>query len=153
LLWVVPGLTKPGVECQQAVDLMSIYPTVCELTGIPIPKHAEGISIKPLLKDPKAEWTQPALSTMYRSNHSLRTADWRYIHYADGSEELYNEKQDPREWTNVATKPEFANIKANLAKYLPATNATSVEPTITPAKEKKQQRKKKNAAAAATEAQ
>ena len=131
---------------------MSIYPTVCELTGIPIPKHAEGISIKPLLKDPKAEWTQPALSTMYKGNHSLRTADWRYIHYADGSEELYNEKQDPREWNNVAAKPEFADIKANLAKYLPATNATPVEPTITPAKEKKLQRKKKNAAAAVGEA-
>ena len=87
---------------------MSIYPTLCELAGVPVPKHAEGVSIKPLLANPAAEWTQPALSTMYQRQPHPVTADWRYIHYADGTEELYNERTDPHEWTNVAAKPELA---------------------------------------------
>jgi arylsulfatase A-like enzyme len=137
LIWVVPGLTKGGALCEQAVDLMSIYPTVCELACVPVPKHAEGISIKPLLANPTAEWTRPALTTMYQNNHTLRTADWRYIRYADGKEELYNERTDPYEWTNVASKAEFAKVKQDLAKYLPATNAPPVESNATPGKKKK----------------
>ena len=126
LIWVAPGVTKAGTQCTTAVDLMSIFPTVCELTGIPIPKHAEGISIKPLLADPKASWTQPAISTFLKNNHVVCTEQWRYIHYADNTEELYNEKTDPHEWTNQATNPEFANVKKDLAKYLPKINAEPV---------------------------
>jgi arylsulfatase A-like enzyme len=126
-IWVVPGLTKGGIECAQAVDLMSIYPTVCELAGIPIPPHAEGVSIKPLLQNPDAEWNHPAISTMFRNNHTVRTADWRYIRYADGSEEFYNEKDDPHEWYNLASKPELADAKTKLSKFIPATNAPPVE--------------------------
>ena len=43
LIWVAPGVTKPGTICEQAVDLMSLYPTLCDLAGVPIPKHAEGV--------------------------------------------------------------------------------------------------------------
>lgn len=127
MIWVAPKTTKPGVKCDQAVDLMSIYPTLCELTGIPIPKHADGVSIKPLLTNPAADWTTPALTTMYKENHTLATADWRYIHYADGTEELYNERTDPHEWTNVAAVPENAEVKKKLAQYLPTRNAAPVK--------------------------
>ena len=37
-------------------------------------------------------------------NHTVRTEDWRYIRYADGGEELYDETKDPYEWTNRATE-------------------------------------------------
>jgi arylsulfatase A-like enzyme len=137
MIWVAPQVAKAGAQCEQAVDLMSIYPTLCELAGIPVPKHVEGVSIKPLLANPAAPWTLPALCTMYKENHTLVTADWRYIHYADGTEELYNERTDPREWTNVAAKPEYADVKKQLAKYLPATNAAPVEAKEAPGKKKK----------------
>ena len=141
MIWVAPNVAKAGARCEQAVDLMSIYPTLCELAGVPRPKHVEGVSIKPLLANPAAEWTVPALTTMYKDNHSLVTADWRYIHYADGTEELYNERTDPREWTNVAAKPEYAEVKKKLAKYLPAINAASVPANEEPAKKKKKGKK------------
>ncbi len=120
---------------------MCIYPTLCELVGVPVPKHVEGVSIKPLLANPASECTHPALSTMYRNNHTLVTSDWRYIRYEDGTEELYNERTDPHEWTNVAGKAEFASVKQNLAKYLPTTNAVPVpEEPAAPAKKKKAKR-------------
>jgi arylsulfatase A-like enzyme len=141
LIWVAPGVTKRGTTCEAGVDLMSVYPTLCGLAGVPVPKHVEGVDIKPLLADPAAAWSQPALSTMYKGNHTLRTAEWRYIRYEDGTEELYNERTDPREWTNVAAQPEYADVKKSLAKYLPTTNAEPVAATDTPAKKKKKGKK------------
>lgn len=126
-IWVVPGVTKPGTKSDRAVDTLSLYPTLCELAGAPIPKHAEGISVKPLLLNPAAEWKQPALTTHLKGNHAISTEAWRYIRYADGSEELYDQKNDPNEWTNVAGKPEHAGIKKDLAAYIPKTEAEPVE--------------------------
>ena len=122
LIWVVPGVTKAGTICERPVDFMSIYPTLCELVGVPTPKHVEGVSIKPLLADAKASWTTPTLCTFGYQNHSVRNAQWRYIRYADGGEELYDHTKDPYEWTNLAAKEEFKNVRTELAGWLPKTN-------------------------------
>ncbi|HEY4262934.1 MAG TPA: sulfatase [Schlesneria sp.] len=126
LIWVVLGLTKPGTTTDRTVDFMSIYPTLTDLAGIPTPQHVEGKSLRPLLADPKAEWTQPAVTTFGFNNHAVRTEGWRYIRYANGDEELYDETSDPKEWTNLATRPEHATKKTELAKYLPTQNAKEV---------------------------
>jgi arylsulfatase A-like enzyme len=120
---VAPGVTRAGGMSDRPVDFMSIYPTLCELAGLPIPAHVEGPSIVPLLRNPQAAWDRPAITTHGFKNHTVRTEQWRYIRYADGSEELYDETKDPYEWTNLATKPEFARTKAELAKWLPEKNA------------------------------
>jgi arylsulfatase A-like enzyme len=122
-IWKVPGMTPAGVQSPRPVDYMSIYPTLCALTGVKKPAHVEGLDISPLLKNPTAKWEIPALTTWLNSNHALRTEQWRYIRYADGSEELYNHESDPNEWTNVASDPKHAELKAGLAKYFPAKNA------------------------------
>jgi arylsulfatase A-like enzyme len=122
LFFVVPGMTRPGSVSQRTVDFMSIYPTLCDLTGIPIPKHVEGVSLRPLLADPQAAWNRPAITTHNYQNHAIRTEKWRYIRYANGGEELYDEEKDPYEWTNLANKPEMKAIKEELAKWLPTTN-------------------------------
>jgi arylsulfatase A-like enzyme len=123
LLWIVPGLTKPGALCERTVDFMTIYPTLCDLCRITPPSHLEGTSIRSLLADPQAVWATPAVTTHEFKNHAVRTEGWRLIRYADGSEELYDETKDPYEWTNLATAPEHATRKAELAKFLPAQNA------------------------------
>lgn len=122
LIWVAPGVTKPGTICERPVEFMSIYPTLCDLTGIKVPKHVEGQSIKPLLANPKAEWNTPTLTTFGYKNHTVRNEQWRFIRYADGSEELYNHANDPYEWTNLASKVELKNLRADLAKSFPSTN-------------------------------
>ena len=121
-IWVVPGLTKPNQACDRPVDYMSIYPTVCELCDIPVPGHVQGRSFRSLLADPKSAWDQPAITTYLYMNHTIRAEGWRYIRYQDGGEELYDERGDPNEWTNLANKPEFAAKKAELAKWLPKEN-------------------------------
>ncbi|MBL9213228.1 MAG: sulfatase [Opitutaceae bacterium] len=129
LMWVVPGLTKPGTISHRTVDFMSIYPTLTDLCGLPTPKHVEGVSLRPLLADPSAAWSIPAVTTYRYKNHTVRSADWRYIRYANGDEELYDEARDPNEYVNLAGKAEFTARKAELAKFLPRTNAPDLEPT------------------------
>ncbi len=103
--WKVPGMTPAGGRCDHAIDYLTIYPTLCELTGLPAPAHLEGKSLVPLLKSPQADWDSYAVTTHGFQNHTVRTDDWRYIRYADGSEELYYNKEDALERKNLADDP------------------------------------------------
>jgi arylsulfatase A-like enzyme len=120
---IAPGVTKPNTRCSRPVTMMEVYPTLIELCGLSARKELEGVSIAPLLKNPQAAWDRPALTTYLRNNHSLRSERWRYTRYADGGEELYDHAEDPMEWTNLATKPEYTPIKRHLARWLPRVNA------------------------------
>jgi len=122
MIWVVPGLTKANARCDRAVDFMSIYPTLCDLCGIAVPSHVQGVSLRPLLKDPAAPWPSPAVTTYRYMNHTVRSEQWRYIRYADGGEELYDEARDPYEWKNLAGQSDAAAKKAELGKWFPKEN-------------------------------
>jgi arylsulfatase A-like enzyme len=122
-IWKAPGVTPANAACDRPVDYVSVFPTLCSLTGLPKPAHLEGHDITSLLKNPKAAWEHPAITTHGRMNHAIRTEGWRYIRYADGSEELYNEQTDPLEYTNLATDPQYASTKQELAKALPTVDA------------------------------
>jgi arylsulfatase A-like enzyme len=131
-IWIAPGVTTPATRCERTVDFMSIYPTLCELAGLPIPKHVEGRSIKSLLSDPAMAWTTPALTTHGFSNHAVRSERWRFIRYHDGGEELYDHCVDPYEWTNLASRAEFKGVKSDLANSFPSKN--SPQPEVRPAR-------------------
>lgn len=113
-----PGVSKAGI-CNAPVDLLSIYPTLCELTGVAAPKHLEGANLRPLLEDPKADWQLPAISTHGRENHMVQTRHHRYIRYEDGSEELYDHRDDPHEWKNLASNEDSEPLMDELMKHLP----------------------------------
>jgi arylsulfatase A-like enzyme len=142
LIWVAPGVSKSGGISQRTVDFMSIYPTLTDLCGIPTPKHVEGKSIRPLLANPAAEWSQPALTTHGYKNHAVRSEGWRYIRYANGDEELYDETKDPYEWTNVANKPELAAKKSELAAHLALKDAPALPNARDDNQKNKQERQK-----------
>lgn len=129
LIWKVPGLTKPGAVCERTVDFMTVYPTITDLCGVPTPKHVDGVSIRPLLADPRAAWSHPGITTYGQGRHAIRTEQWRYIHYEDGTEELYDDNRDPYEWENLAEKPEFAAKKKELATFLPKENKPGIRAT------------------------
>ena len=85
------------------VELIDLYPTVCQLMSVPTPAVAEGKSLLPVLQDPLKRLRQGALSI--HNGHSLRTDHWHYMRYTDGSEELYDMQQDPGETRNLAGEP------------------------------------------------
>ena len=118
----VPGVTQPDSVSSQPVALVDLYPTLCDLTHLPLPEHLDGSSLKPLLLDPTAKRDRPAITCMgggKKVGYAARDERWRYIRYADGSEELYDHQVDPHEWTNLASKPEYAALKSTLAGFFP----------------------------------
>ena len=119
---VAPGITKPGQRCQTPVSLLDIYPTLVELCGLARLSELEGISLVPQLKDATTPRVEPAVMTFGPNNHAVRDVRWRYIRYADGSEELYDHTTDPREWTNLAAAPAHAAEKQRLTQWLPKVN-------------------------------
>jgi arylsulfatase A-like enzyme len=123
LLLSVPGLTPEGAVCSRPVSLLDIYPTLVDVCGLSANDRLEGDSLRPLLENPAAEWDRPAVMTMGRNNHSVRTARWRYTRYSDGGEELYDHRFDSLEWKNLASNPQFAGVKKELAQWLPKVNA------------------------------
>ncbi len=127
MMITAPGVTQPRQRCSRPVTLLDLYPTLIELCGLQAKPELEGRSLLPLLKDPGTAWDRPALTTHGRDNHSLRTERWRYIRYADGSEELYDHDSDPLEWTNLANNPKHAETRRQFAQWLPKTNVPEIE--------------------------
>ena len=127
LIVVAPEVSTPGTRCDQPVDLTAVYPTLLELAGLRADSTCDGRSLVPLLKQPKQEWDQPAVMTYQRGNHAVRSKRWRYIRYADGSEELYYHKDDPHEWRNLATLPLSEGIMAAHRRWLPQNEAPQVK--------------------------
>lgn len=120
-------MTPGGVvgRSSRPVELLSIYPTLVDLCGLPANAKPEGVSLRPLLDDPNAPWAHVAVSTLGQNNHAVRDDRWRYIRYADGSEELYDHHADPNEWDNLAATPLTpvrAKIVERLTKHLPSVN-------------------------------
>lgn len=117
-----PGVTQPDSVSAEPVSLIDVYPTLCDLAKLKQPEHLDGESLLPLLQDAATKRTHPAITTMGgepRVSYSARTDQWRYIRYADKSEELYDHATDPNEWTNLAAKPEHAALKQSLAAFFP----------------------------------
>lgn len=125
-IWKAPGVTQAGQPCGRTVDFSCVYPTLCELAGLSTPSHLDGRSIVSLLKNPQAPWEVPAITTHGYRNHTVRTEGWRYIRYADGAEELYDETNDPLEYVNLAGRSEHAARKTQLSAFLPTSDAANL---------------------------
>ena len=108
--------------CAKPAELLDIYPTLTEMLKLPKNKTLEGHSLVPQLKNAQAEREWPAITTHNHDNHGVRSEHWRFIQYADGSQELYDMRKDPNEWNNLAHDSKYAEVIAQHKKYLPKEN-------------------------------
>ena len=122
LIFAGPGITA-GQRCTKPAELLDMYPTLIDLCGLSKNDRLEGHSLLPQLKDADAPREWPAITTHNHDNHGVRSEHWRYIHYADGSEELYDMRKDPNEWKNVVADPQLAAILAEHRAWMPKTSA------------------------------
>ncbi|NQT11102.1 MAG: sulfatase, partial [Planctomycetes bacterium] len=119
LVVVAPGHGRPGQRSSRAVSLIDVFPTLNELCGLRDPPGLDGKSLVPLVDDPTARRDQPAVIVDQNRHCAVRDDRYRYIRYADGSEELYDHATDPNEWTNLAHEPSLAEVKSRLAQWIP----------------------------------
>lgn len=127
LIFAGPGIVQ-GATSLEPAELLDVYPTLAALCGLPEEEGLEGESLVPQLQDAAAPKKQPAITSQGPDNHSVRTRHWRYIRYADGSEELYRHPEDPHEWRNLAGNSQYDAVKEELAKSLPKHAAPPLGP-------------------------
>lgn len=121
-LIVVPPGGAGGRTIGTPVSLLDIYPTLLDLAGLAAPAthRLEGISLRPLIEGRTRDRGAPVVTFQGRGNHSVRDERWRYIHYRNGEEELYDHDTDPHEWHNLAGEAKLRPVMDALARHLPA---------------------------------
>jgi len=128
---VAGGTTSTGL-----VELVDLYPTLADLSGLPAPVGLEGTSFRPLLEDPARDWKRAIFSRSDRFTRpdrqhvtaglSVRTDRYRYTEWTpvagtgEAETELYDLETDPREFDNLSQDPDHAALKDRLARELEA---------------------------------
>lgn len=122
----VPGITKPGSRIDRPVDMVSVFPTLAALANVPAKPGLDGRDMTELLVDPNADWRFPAITEYFRGQVAIRSQNWRYIRYQDNTEELYDRNNDPKEWTNLASDPQYEGVIKEHRKWIPTSFAKPI---------------------------
>lgn len=152
LLIYDPGSAGNGRASESLVELVDIYPTLCDLAGLKIPDELEGVSLKPVLKNPDRTVKTAAVSQFLRRQknrelmgYAYRTKRWRYIEWLDRKtggtvdRELFDHAADSSESVSIAGDAENAalldrlgsELRAMLPRPLAADQAGTTRPGIT----------------------
>lgn len=118
-LWAGPGIAK-NKSIDTTVSLIDMYPSFNELCGLPNVDGLEGVSLAKVLAKPEtAKDRNILLPNVEPNSYAVINQNYRYIHYADNTEELYDLQKDPNEWNNHAGNPEYSSIKEKLKNWAP----------------------------------
>ncbi len=142
LLIRAPGYQGMGRHTDQLTELVDLFPTLCDLTGIAVPDNMEGSSLEPLLANPDMPLKSAVFSHYHQKprstldgkrymGYSMVTAKYHYVewyHWDDEKKvafdqvgvELYDNQMDPDENVNIAGLPEQAERVEELSRKLKA---------------------------------
>lgn len=116
-----PDMRTKGTYTDGLVELVDLYPTLCELNRLDIPDGLEGTSFAPLLKNPDQPWKKAVFSRAKPKGvqgYTMRTPKYRYTEWIENeniiSVEIYDHINDPQENINVAQQPEFIELSRKL---------------------------------------
>ncbi len=115
----MPQGSANGIPTSNLTSLLDIYPTLVDLCNLPGRSDFDGVSLRSMLTNPQENVARPIISTYDYGSFSIRYENWHYIKYIDDSEELYNLEDDPEEWHNLAMNEGLADIKNQLAGFIP----------------------------------
>jgi iduronate 2-sulfatase len=116
----VPG-KKPAV-CNSLTELLDLYPTLSSLCGLDVPTRLQGRDFSPVFDDPTHEVRTAAFSVNGKG-FLLREHDWAFIQYGETGNkgiELFDMKKDPKQYTNLAEDPKYAEVVARFRKQMKA---------------------------------
>ena len=129
LIVSVPGMANARERTDALVEFVDIYPSLCELAGLPLPEHLQGKSFVPLLEEPTKVWKDVALSQFPREQekimgYSMRTSNYRYTRWQQRdngqvvSQELYAHAENVLATKNLAKQPNYADVVQTLDSLL-----------------------------------
>ncbi len=126
-----PGAAGNGQRSHSLVELVDVYPTLCDLAGLPLPEQLEGVSLRPILEKPETELKEGAASQFFRRDgsrdlmgYAWRTDRWRYVEWIDWKDgkvvarELYDHAADPGETRSLAGMKEHEPLMDRLSRQM-----------------------------------
>ncbi len=120
LIFAGPGIAPSSTDA--LAQLVDIYPTLTELADLDVPRHVQGRSLLPVLEDPDAT-VNDDIHAMRSGGNLLRTERWAYLAWLDGTAELYDMENDPRQFTNLAESAEHVEIVRMMRQRLERKHA------------------------------
>lgn len=124
LVFAGPGV-EAGTRCNRVVSLLDLYPTLVAMCNLPPNQKNEGRSLLPLIENPEKDWPYPAIVGWKNDSFAVQNERYRYIQYGDGSEELYDHRNDLDEINNLAGHSGFEMIRRDMANALKAAVSTT----------------------------
>ena len=135
-----PNQKNRGVQTDGMIELVDLFPSICELAGIDVPDYAQGTSFVPLIENPELPWKQAAFSQFHRRpkvsadgkrymGYSMNTAKFHFISWYEWdsdsgtkgkfkSHELYDKEFDPHETQNLAEHEDMSEVLNTLSRQL-----------------------------------
>jgi arylsulfatase A-like enzyme len=133
LLIADPRQSSKGTKSTSPAEFTDIYPTLCELLGLPLPDFLEGRSLAAVLDDPSAKPREGAVTIhangQYWIGYSVRNERYRYIEWVHPvtkkvrGRDLFDYEKDPYETRNQADNPEYAEVLKNMIRILHSDTA------------------------------
>ena len=128
MLLSFPGDVPSGRVSEEMVESVDLFPTLCDLAGLPKPDHLQGLSMFPLLTDDPQPMRESALTENAYSK-ALAMKEWRYIANAgDRPDELYDQINDPWEMNNLINDPKYTGVAQRFLRELLARVAYARRP-------------------------
>lgn len=120
-----------GKKTKALTELVDLFPTICDLSGVPLPENLHGVSLKPVLQDPEIKWKEGAFSQYFKNKKgvgkvlgtSLRTDRYRYTEWRRNDHTgkleditLIDLQADPSATKNIASDPSHRKLIERLGK-------------------------------------
>ena len=130
-----PGVTQTGQRTKALTEFIDIYPSLCELAGLPLPSHLQGKSFVPQLKDSSLPGKSAAIGR-FKAGDTIRTDQYRFTQYSRSNgaltgRMLYDHQNDPSEDINIAEHENQAGIVKSLGDRLKKSIVVPHLPEIT----------------------
>ena len=123
-IWAGPGIAR-GANVNATVSAIDTFPTLVELCGLALDAGLEGLSLANTLRQPaQAKDRNVLLCDVLPGGYAITNSRWRFIHHADGAEELYDVVKDPNEWDNLAPQEKYRAVMDELRQSAPRQFAT-----------------------------
>jgi arylsulfatase A-like enzyme len=116
LIMAGPGIPD-GKSCERLVELIDLYPTLCDMARVQPPTTLQGSSFTPLFAQPARPWKKAAFSS-YGPAVSIITERYNYAEFKNGEFMLYDLQTDPDENRNIAKTEEYSDTRKSLQKLL-----------------------------------
>ena len=135
-----PGQENRGIQTDALIELVDLFPSLCELAGIDVPEYMQGSSFVPLTLNPDLKWKSAVFSQFHRRpkvsadgkrymGYSINTVEYHYIEWYTWDNktgtrgelkgvELYDRINDPYETINLASSRELEKVKETLSNQL-----------------------------------